>query len=340
MTPGAPDGQNADGGWRARLDAFQRRHDAAAFAVGVIKKYGDDRGGSLAALLAYYGFLSLFPMLLVLVTVVGFVLEGSPKLQHDLLDSALADFPVIGAQLRHNIHAFSGNGVAFAIGLLFLLWGSLGVAQAAQNTMADVWYVPMHERPGFGERLLRSVLLLGALGLGVIATTVASGAITGVAEGVAATVGGILAVLVVNAALFVAAFRILTPREIRTRPLLPGALIGALLWTVLQLFGSYLVTRQLRHASELYGFFAIVLGLLAWIYLGAQITVYTAELNVVRARRLWPRALFPPPRTRADEEVVSESAHAVARSPDEHVEVTFGAALSSSSSASSSPSGD
>jgi YihY family inner membrane protein len=332
MTRGAPDGEAADRGWRTRLDEFQRRHDWSAFVVGVVKKYGDDRGSSLAALLAYYGFLSLFPMLLVLVTVVGFVLEGSPTLQRDLLDSALADFPVIGTQLRHNIHAFSGNGVAFAVGLLFLVWGSLGVAQAAQNTMADVWYVPMHERPRFGERLLRSVLLLGALGLGVIATTVASGAVTGAANGVVATVGGMLAVLVVNGALFVAAFRILTPREIPTRPLLPGAVIGAVLWTVLQLFGSYLVTRQLRHASELYGFFAIVLGLLAWIYLGAQITVYTAELNVVRARRLWPRALFPPPRTRADEEVVSESAHAVARSPDDHVEVTFGSSPSSSAS--------
>jgi YihY family inner membrane protein len=317
------DADTADRGWRQRLDAFQRRHRWSAFAVGVIKKYGDDRGSNLAALLAYYGFLSLFPMLLVLVTVVGFALDGNPALQRDLLDSALADFPVIGEQLRHNIHAFSGNGVAFAVGLVFLLWGSLGIAQAAQNTMADVWYVPIHERPRFGERLLRSVLLLGALGLGVVATTVASGAVTGVANGMAATIGGAAAVLVVNATLFVAAFRILTPRDIPTRPLLPGALVGALLWTVLQLFGSYLVTRQLRHASELYGFFAIVLGLLAWIYLGAQITVYAAELNVVRARRLWPRALFPPPRTRADEEVVIETAQAVTRAPDQHVEVNF-----------------
>jgi YihY family inner membrane protein len=327
MTARAPDGGNADGGdggWRRRLDELQRRHRWSAFTVGIVKKYGDDRGGSLAALLAYYGFLSLFPMLLVLVTVVGFALDGSPSLQRDVVDSALADFPVIGDQLRHNIHAFNGNGVAFAIGLLALIWGALGVARAAQSTMADVWYVPLHQRPGFAERLLRSVLLLGALGLGVIATTVASGVVTGVVNGMAATVGGVIAVLAVNAALFVGAFRILTPSEIPTRPLVPGACVGALLWTALQLFGSYLVTRQLRHASELYGFFAIVLGLLFWIYLGAQITVYAAELNVVRARHLWPRALFPPPRTPADEEIVSEAAKEVTRSPDQHVEVTFG----------------
>ena len=309
--------------WKTRVDGAQQRHGWSAFLVGVVKKYGDDRGGSLAALLTYYGFLSLFPMLLVLVTVVGFVLDGHPGFQHDLLDSALADFPVIGAQLRHNIHGFRGSGVAFALGMAALVWGSLGVAQAAQHTMADVWYVPMHERPGFAGRLARSGLFLGALAVGVIATTVASGVVTGVAPGAAAEIGGVVAVLIVNLGLFVATFRILTPPQIDTRALLPGAALGAILWTALQLVGSYLVTRQLRHASELYGFFAIVLGLLAWIYLGAQITVYAAEVNVVRARRLWPRSLFPPPRTPADDEVLEDAAQAVARTPEQRVEVTF-----------------
>ncbi len=310
--------------WKTRVDEAQQRHVWSAFLVGVIKKYGDDRGGSLAALLTYYGFLSLFPMLLVLVTVIGFVLDGHPALQRDLLDSALADFPVIGSQLRDNIHGFRGSGVAFALGMAVLIWGSLGVAQAAQNTMADVWYVPKHERPGFGGRLLRSGLFLGALALGVIATTAASGMVTGVAPGAAAEVGGVVAVLVVNLGLFVATFRILTPPQVDTRALLPGAALGAILWTALQLIGSWLVTRQLRHASELYGFFAIVLGLLAWIYLGAQITVYAAELNVVRARRLWPRSLFPPPPTPADEAVAEDVAHPEARAPEPRIEVTFG----------------
>ena len=139
-----------------RVDEWQQRHTPTAFVFGVVKKYGDDRGGHLAALITYYGFLSIFPLLLVFVTVLGFFLHDNASLRHDLLDSALADFPIIGAQLKRNVHAMGGNGLGLIIGIAGLIWGSLGVAQAAQHAMAEVWNVPIKERPSFFARLARA----------------------------------------------------------------------------------------------------------------------------------------------------------------------------------------
>jgi YihY family inner membrane protein len=277
-----------------RLDTAQQRHAWLAFVVAVVKKYGDDRGSSLSALLAYYGFLALLPLFLVFVTVLGFVLEGDPGLRHSLVDSAVADFPVIGNELRHNVHALRGNGLALVIGLLALLWGSLGVAYAAQHATAEIWSVPAHERPGFAARLLRALGLLATLAAGVVGTTLISGVVAGAGNGIAFNVLGIALALTLNAALYLVGLRVLTVGSVATGDLVPGAVLGGVAWTVLQLVGGWLVTRQLRHTSELYGFFAIVLGLLFWLYLAAQILVYVSEINAVRARRLWPRSLRHP----------------------------------------------
>ena len=306
-----------------RIDRFQQKHRWSAFAFGVVKKYGDDHGSMLAALVAYYAFLALFPLLLVFVTVLGFVLADDASLRRDLTDSALADFPVIGAQLRRNVQAISGQGLGFVIGLLVLLWGSLGVAHAAQHAMAEVWNVPARVRPGFAPRIARSVLLLATLAAGVIGTTVLSGLATGLSEGWLATVAAVVVALLLNVPLYLAGFRILTASSVATRSLVPGAVLAGAAWTALQFLGSWLVTRQLQHSSELYGFFAIVLGLLFWLFLAAQILVYSAEVNVVLERRLWPRSLAPPPLTSADERTLTARAKAEERRPGQHVDVTF-----------------
>src|SRR4029077_3975828 len=153
-----------------RVDRWQQRHRASAFVVGVVKKYGDDRGSQLAALVTYYGFLAMFPLLLVFVTVLGYVAHDDPGLRRDLLDTALADFPVAGQELRRNVGALGGNGLALAVGLLALIWGSLGVAQVAQHAMAQVWNVPGVRRPGFVPRLARSLLVILVLGFAVAGT--------------------------------------------------------------------------------------------------------------------------------------------------------------------------
>lgn len=158
-----------------RLDLVQQRHIATAFLFAILKKFGDDNGGTLAALMTYYGFLSIFPLLLVLVTTLGLVLRDNPSLQHQIVTSSLKDFPVIGEQLRDNVHALSGSLPGLAVGMLLLLWGGLGVAHAAQHAMAQVWNVPRRDRPGFLPRVGRAVLTLTVLLLAVLATTVIAG---------------------------------------------------------------------------------------------------------------------------------------------------------------------
>jgi membrane protein len=155
-----------------RLDAFQRSRRPIAFAFAVIKKFGDDGGGRLAALVAYYAFLSLFPLLLVLVTVLGFVLDDNPELQKRVVDSALAQFPVVGKELGSNLDRLEGNLVALGVGLAGALWGGLGAMQAAQYAMNAVWDVPLRDRPGFFAKRLRSLIMLGVLGGGILASTI------------------------------------------------------------------------------------------------------------------------------------------------------------------------
>jgi inner membrane protein YhjD len=306
-----------------KIDCWQQRHRASAFVVGVVKKYGDDRGGHLAALVTYYGFLAMFPLLLVFVTVLAYVAHDDPSLRHDLLDTALADFPVVGQELRRNVGALGGNGLALVVGLLALLWGSLGVAQVAQHAMAQVWNVPGAQRPGFGPRLLRSVTVLAVLALAVVATAALTTVATLVPGGSAVPILSTALVVVLNVALYWLAFRVLTPKEIATRDLLPGAVLGGIAWTAFQALGSWLVARQLRHTSELYGTFGVVLGLLFFLYLASEIMIYAAEVNVVRARHLVPRSLAPPPLTDADETVLTDIAQTEQRRPEQEVEVTF-----------------
>jgi YihY family inner membrane protein len=274
-------------------DRAQQRLAPLAFAVAVVKKYGEDRAGALAAQVAYFGFVTLFPLLLALVTVLGLVAGGDPGLRRRLLGSALSEFPVIGNQLGDNIHALHrGSAAGLAVGLAGLVWGSLGGLQAAQHTMAEVWDLPVRQRPGLWARLARSALLLALVGAFLVVSTGLAGlSAFGSGASVPRRLGGAAVSLALNGAAFVGAFRVLTPRQVQSRQLVPGALGAGAAWTGLQLLGSYLVGHQLRHTSQVYGFFAIVLGLMAWIYLTAQLLLLAAEANVVWARHLWPRSL-------------------------------------------------
>jgi YihY family inner membrane protein len=308
------------------VDAFQRRRPPAGFLYGVVKKFGSDRGGQLAALMAFYGFLSLFPLLLLLITIVGLATGGSTSATHRVENSALKQFPVIGSQLGGNIHALHDRaGLGLAVGIIGLVWGSLGVVQSAQYAMAEVWNVPLVERPGYLSRLLRSVAVIAAVGVFLLVSTSLAGVVTVGNRSGLALAGAVVVSLVVNTGIYAVAFRMLTPRAIRWRWLLPGAGVGAAGWTILQYVGGALVDHTLRHTSQVYGFFAVVLGLLAWIYLGTQLTVYAAEVNVVLHRHLWPRSLRSP-LTDADREVLSQMVLEQRSHSDQHVAVAFDAA--------------
>ncbi|GAA2780951.1 hypothetical protein GCM10010441_02240 [Kitasatospora paracochleata] len=306
-----------------RVDRAQQRHSPAALVVGVVKKFGDDRGGQLAALITYYGFVALIPLLLLLSTALGFALHGHPEAQRRVVDSALADFPVIGGQLRENVHSLSGSALAVTIGVLGLLYGALGIAQILQHAMAQVWNIPGVRRPGYFPRLLRSLLLFAVLGTGLVLATGAATLVGTTLGGDAARAGALVLSLVVNTALCLACFRVLTPPDVPTRSLLPGCLLAGPMFTVLQTFGALLVSHQLRHTSQVYGFFATVIGLLSWLYLASQITLYAAETNVVLARGLWPRSLLQRPLTMPDQEVLESLARQEERRPEQHVDVVF-----------------
>jgi membrane protein len=306
------------------LDDLQQRHPRLSFPAAVVKKFGDDQASQLAALIAYYAFVSMFPLLLVFVTVLGFVLQGNPSAQESVLNSTLSQFPIVGTQLQHNVHSLTGSTSALAIGLIGSLLGALGITGAAQNAFNQVWHVPRKHRPSFLSGRLRGLGTIAVLGLLSILSTLVTGAVAAqIPKGTLALIGGVLLALGASLLLFFAAFRLLTVDEVRTRDLLPGVLFAAVLWQVLQYVGGYYVAHVVRHAQETSGLFAFVLGLLAWLYLGGQLTLVAAEINVVRARRLWPRSFFTPPLLDADKRALISSAESEERVEQESVEVTF-----------------
>jgi YihY family inner membrane protein len=311
----------------ARIDAFQQRHDWLAFPIAVWRKFSDDQAGNLAALVAYYAFLSTFPLLLVLVTVLGMVLAGNPRLQQDVLNSALTEFPVIGQQLRANVHSLGRSGLGLVIGLALTFLGARGVANAMQNAMNTVWEVPRHARPGFPFSWLRSFALMAMIGLGVIVTTALSGAGSWSGHTFLGAWGKVVVLaisLVINIGLFWLGLHVATAAEVTWRQLRLGAILSAIVWQALQYVGGYVVAHSLRHASATYGTFGLVIGLLAWFHLQAQLTLYAVEADVVRARRLWPRSLFPPPLTEQDRAALRSYAKVEQRRPEVHVETRFG----------------
>jgi membrane protein len=305
------------------LDGFQQRHRRLSFLAAVVKKFGEDRAGQLAALIAYYGFFALFPLLLVFVTVLGFVLEGNPSAQESVLHSTLSQFPIIGTQLDHNVHSLTGSPLGLAIGLVGSLLAGLGITGAAQHAFNEVWSVPHKHRPNFLSWRLRGLGLLVALGTLTIVSTVVAGYVTAGGPSAVAAIGGVLIALAVNLLLFFTAFRLLTTRDVPTRELLPGVLVAAVLWQILQHVGGYYVEHVVRHAKETSGLFALVLGLLTWLYLGSQVTLFAMEVNVVRARRLWPRSFFSPPLLEADRRALTSRAEVEERVEEENVAVSF-----------------
>jgi YihY family inner membrane protein len=303
-----------------RADKQQQRRAWIAFPYAVMKKFGDDQAGNLAALIAYYGFLSLFPLMLVLVTLLGLLLRNNPELQDTIRTSALANFPVLGEQISNNVHSLRGSGLALGIGLALSLWAGLGVMKVLQTAMNAVWNVPYRHRPNFWVSLLRAIIMLLVLGVITIASA-AAGSVGGGSDDWLVGILGIAMSVVLNLVLFLLAFRILTTEDVTWGDVFPGALIAALAWTTLQAIGGYIVSHQLQGASNTYGTFAIVIGLLAWIYLGAQMTLFAAEVNVVRKQRLWPRAIVQPPLTEADERALKSYAEQEARRPEEDVHI-------------------
>jgi membrane protein len=276
------------------VDRFQQGRRWLAFPVAVWKKFSDDRAGNLAALIAYYGFIATFPLLLVFVTVLDIVLRNDPRVRSTLINSALAHYPVVGDQIKNQLGSVSGTGLPLAVGIVVLVLGARGVAGAMSNALFEVWGIPRDRRPKFPRSWLYELALVFTVGLGIVVTTALSSIAAGTGHlltGFGAAVLAIAISLVLNVGVFWLAFRLAIAFRVRWRDLRYGAAIAAVVWQVLQVAGGYFVSHQLQRASSLYGIFGVVLGLLAWLYLQAEVTLYAAEVDAVRARRLWPRAL-------------------------------------------------
>jgi membrane protein len=306
-----------------RFDRFQQRHPWVGFWLAVRQKYADDQGSYLAATIAYYGFFSLFPLLLVFTTVLGFVLRGHPHLQTRIVNSALGQFPVIGHELRAG--SLRGNGLALAVGLVVAVWAGTAAVVAAENAMNQLWGVPFKRRPNFARARGRALLLLVIFGAGVLAATALTGAGTvGGRYGLGWKAASIGLSALLDFALFWLAFRVLTARDVSWSNLRGGAAAATVGYEGLQLLGGYYVAHVVKNANNVYGTFALVIGLLSFIYLAVHITLLAAEGNVVATRRLWPRSFsvaIEQPATRADRAALTQRGKVEERRQDQQIDI-------------------
>jgi YihY family inner membrane protein len=307
-----------------KVDATQQHFTPTAFVFGVVKKYGDDNGGVLVSNLAYSSFVSLFPLLLVLTTILGLIASVDRSFRASAVKHTVANqIPLIGNTLTENVNQLHrASVIGLIVGLIVMTWGAAGLAQAGLFTMEQVWNLPGPARPGYVQRLGRALLFLCLLGGGVVVSTGLASLTNYRHDGLALKIPLVVVTAAFNFGMYLGAFRALTPKGVPTRSLLPGAITGGILWTALQVLGTYLVHHFL-HSASVYGVFATVLGLLAWIYLAVEVTVYCAEINVVLNRRLWPRAIVQPPLTEADRASMALQALQNQRRPEQHIEVTF-----------------
>ena len=300
--------------------------------IGVVYKFFDDQGGYLAAVLTYYSFVAIFPILLIASSVLGFVLQGHPALQQEILSSALAQFPIVGDQLGRP-EGIQGSTSAVVVGTLTALYGVVGLGQAAQNAVNVTWAIPRNSRLNPVVSRLRSLLwlVLAGLALVLIAVLTSLGShleVFGAELGTGVGWLAVAAAVVLNAGVLAIMIRVSTPQKERLREVIPGAAAIAVLWQLLQVLGGVYVEHVIQKAGQMNAVFAVVLGLLALLYIASVIAMLGLEINVVLAKRLYPRALLTPftdsvQLTEADEKVYREYAQAQRHKGFERVRVSF-----------------
>jgi YihY family inner membrane protein len=291
-----------------RVDGWQQRRRRLSFLLAVILRYRADRGRQYGALLSYYGFVSLFPLLLVLVTVLGIVLEDDSDLRNRILDSVYARIPVLGAQLRVSTTSLSSSGLLLVVGLLVALWSGLAVVRNAQEALNLQWGLPRFRQPGFLSAQLRAIGALVIIGIGIVLASSATSVAAFLPD--VAWVGrlfGAVIAIVLNVAVVTVLFRVLVASKVGWGDVSAGGLVGGIALWGLQLIGATYVARVIVGASDVYGAFAAVFGLLVWIALLAHVMLLASEVNVVRAKHLWPRSLTGLAPTDADRRAQEET---------------------------------
>ncbi len=300
-----------------KADVAQQRVTPLSVPVATFKKFKEDNTTNLAAMIAFWAFFSIFPLFMVMVTILGWVLPASDKSK--VLAHVATMLPLISPS-----KALSGSVAALLIGLLTSLWSGIGVVRTVQTAFNSLWEIPMHERPGLKEQVLRSLGILATIGVGLVVTTLISGLVTssssGVNLGAAGRIAGFIIAIAFDIGLFVAAFRMLTDREVSVRDVLPGAVFAGLVFFILQQVSALIINHKLKSAGSTYGKFGVVIVLLWWFYLQAVVTLLGVQLNVVLKERLFPRSLTGAPETEADHRALEAYAQERTYHPDEQVE--------------------
>ncbi len=287
-----------EGGRIGPVDRFQRRWPVLGVPIAVVYKYVDDQATYLAVIVTYYALFAIFPLLLLGTSILGLLLQGNPDLQARVLDSALSQFPVIGDQFRRP-EGLTGSRTAVVVGSVAAVYGAIGLGTAVQNAMNIAWAIPRNSRPNPLLVRVRGLLIVAFGGLAVLGLTTASVLVSNTTliawfEGSSLRwLARVMSVLVVGSVLFVL-MRLAAARPDRQRTTLPGAMLTAVLWHLIQQIGAVYVTRVLAGADAVNQTFGLVLGLMAAIFLVSVAGMLGVELNVVLDRHLWPRALLTP----------------------------------------------
>ena len=315
-----------------RVDAFQRRHPVVGFPLAVFYKYFDDQGPYLAAILTYYAFIAIFPILLTASSVLGYVLQGNPELQAELLDSALSQFPIVGSQLGRP-EGLQGSTAGVVVGSLAALYGVTGLGQAAQHALNVAWAIPRNSRGNPFVSRFRSLVLLSVSGLAVLLVSAATGVVGNLGSfgvDLGSWIVGISTAISISVTAVVLALmmRFTTSRRPTFRSSLPGAVAIAGLWHLLQVAGGTYVREIIGQTTEMNAVFALVLGLIALLFVASAMGVLGVELNVVLSQRLYPRALLTPftdavELTEADRRAYASYAKAQRHKGFQHVDVTY-----------------
>jgi uncharacterized BrkB/YihY/UPF0761 family membrane protein len=325
-------------GFVDRVDSFQRRHPVLGFPVAVFYKYLDDQGAYLAAMITYYAFVAIFPLMLIASSVLGFLLQDNLELRETLLDSALGNFPIVGTQLGKP-EGLQGSAGAVVVGSIAALYGVLGLAAAAQHALNVAWAVPRNSRfnPFVGR--FRGFVSFVFAGMVLILTTSVSIALSNLGS-LQPTIDvwvlrlGNLLGLALLAVVLALMMRHTTARRPSFGTCLPGAVVIAALWQGLQYVGGIYVDRVIRATSEMNSIFALVLGLVGLLFLAAASAVIGFEVSVVAKERLYPRALLTPftdrvDLTEADRRAYESYAKAMRHKGFERIQVAFDQGASS-----------
>ncbi len=276
-----------------KFDTLQQSHTILAFPIAVVKRYGDDKIGKQAALITYYGFLAVFPLLLAFMTLISFIAVGDPDLQAKISSQVFQFFPSLGNSLRGSVHILKVSGIALVIDLLILIYGARGATVTLQDAFNYVWHADKEHKYNFLFDNLRSIAMIFVIGIGLVIGTGLSYILSQLPHiGVAGTVFITLVNLVVMIGLFLVVFRLGTTSHVSTKRLTLGAMIAGTGMLTVQHFGVIIMSHEIPKLQSTYGAFALTLGMLFWIYLQAQVMMYALVITAVRTQHDWPKKLL------------------------------------------------